>query len=333
MFINRETIPLWRVSWVLPHFLICGCCHGIKAWRLNVFWFFLSRISSLLCSSQRSSFSFLTEYWSFFYWSIMAFTNSSSTDQPSSSNSNIRFSLFSIQSLIFNLSFVITIKFNGENFLLWKSQFQAILRAYQLQYMINASFDSPSPTVQDSQGSNSTNPNFLEWQTTDQQLFICLFVAVTERVLPHISHSTSFKEAWFLLECKYSSLSRSNVLQIKNHIQNVKKDNQAMSDFLQKIKELTDTLVAVGLPMEEEDKILHILNGLPPDFYAFTTAVHFRPQQISLMELQDMLLIEEKQLALRSVDLSSTSLSLSHTHTYDCRVQIKDSLRINICNC
>lgn len=66
-----------------------------------------------------------------------------------------------------------------------------------------------------------------------------------------------------------------------------------MVEYLQHIKMLIDMLMAVGSPIDDEDITLHILNGLPDKFNAFNTTVRLRPQSISIIELQDLFLVEE----------------------------------------
>lgn len=51
-----------------------------------------------------------------------------------------------------------------------------------------------------------------------------------------------------------------------------------MAEYLQQIKKVVDTLPAVSSLLEEEDVILYILNGLPPEFNSFKMA---RKNQVS----------------------------------------------------
>lgn len=75
------------------------------------------------------------------------------------------------------------------------------------------------------------------------------------------------------LERKFSSLSRSNILQLKSKLQNMKKGTLSMTEYLRQMKKILDTLVSVSASLEEEDIVLHILNGLPPDYNPFKTTI------------------------------------------------------------
>lgn len=68
-----------------------------------------------------------------------------------------------------------------------------------------------------------------------------------------------------------------------------------MQVYLHQVKQIVDTLAIVSTPLEEEDIIFYILNGLPQDFNPFKTTIRMRCQSISVQELQELLLIEEQE--------------------------------------
>lgn len=66
---------------------------------------------------------------------------SSAAQSSSASRSSIH---LSIHTLISNLSSFLTVKFLGENFLIWKSQLHTVIKAYNLDHMLDGSEDPPS---------------------------------------------------------------------------------------------------------------------------------------------------------------------------------------------
>lgn len=78
---------------------------------------------------------------------------------------------------------------------------------------------------------------------------------------------------------------------------------------------IADTLAAVSAPLDDEDLVLHTLNGLPASYNAFKTAIRTRSDSISLAELQDLLFIKEQHLLVsepeHSFDLQPTALAMS----------------------
>lgn len=77
---------------------------------------------------------------------------------------------------------------------------------------------------------------------------------------------------------------------------NIKKGPQSIIEYVQKIKTISDSLAAVSCPVDEEDLIIHTLNGLPPEYGAFKTAIRTHSSPISIEELHVLLLREEMNL-------------------------------------
>lgn len=235
----------------------------------------------------------------------MSVTGSSSTSISCSPSSSVN-----LQHLISNLSLLLTIKLKNDNFLVWKSQFLTVIRAHRLQFLLDGTKQPPSEFVKDSEGVLQPNTEYIDWLTLDQQLLSCIFASVSENVLPYILHIDRSKDAWSALERKLSSLSRTNVLQLKCQIQTIMKGSASMSDYLQKIESITDTLVVVSAPIDEEDLVLYILNGLPPEYNAFKTVVRTRLQSVPVSKLQELLLIEEQQIQMTTIEDNSSQSSI-----------------------
>ncbi|PKU67943.1 Retrovirus-related Pol polyprotein from transposon TNT 1-94 [Dendrobium catenatum] len=70
-----------------------------------------------------------------------------------------------------------------------------------------------------------------------------------------------------------------------------------MSQYLPEIKTLVDNIAAAGSQVDTEDIILYILNGLPPSYQSFKTAIRTMLTPISLDNLYALLLSEEINIA------------------------------------
>ena len=85
-------------------------------------------------------------------------------------------------------------------------------------------------------------------------------------------------------------------MQLKLELQTTKKGNLSMTDYLQKIKSLADSLAAAAQPIPELDLILHILGGLSPEYEPFVTSVTTKSDDLSLEDLNAMLLNQEMRI-------------------------------------
>lgn len=88
-----------------------------------------------------------------------------------------------------------------------------------------------------------------------------------------------------------------------------KKGSTTIIDYVKKIKHISGSLAAVLNPVDEEDLIIHTLNGLPPDYAAFRTSIRTWSSPISIEELHVLLLCEE--LSLEGSHNTTTALTAS----------------------
>lgn len=94
----------------------------------------------------------------------------------------------------------------------------------------------------------------------------------------------------------------------------IKKGTSSISDYIQKIKHISDSLATVLCPVDTEELIIYTLNGMPLEYGPFKTSIRTRYALIAIEELHVLLLCEELNLesAQHSVsDFSSTALLAS----------------------
>uniref|UniRef100_A0A803Q5W2 Reverse transcriptase Ty1/copia-type domain-containing protein n=1 Tax=Cannabis sativa TaxID=3483 RepID=A0A803Q5W2_CANSA len=70
----------------------------------------------------------------------------------------------------------------------------------------------------------------------------------------------------------------------------------SISDFVDKVQSITDSLAAVGSPILEQDIILQLLNGLGLEFDSVVSRINARSDLLSLKEVQALLLSHESRL-------------------------------------
>ncbi|PKU83273.1 hypothetical protein MA16_Dca006674 [Dendrobium catenatum] len=84
-----------------------------------------------------------------------------------------------------------------------------------------------------------------------------------------------------------------------------------MSQYLIAIKSLVDAVAAIGYPLDSEEVIFYTLNGLPPKYQAFKTAIRTNLQPLSFDDLYTLLFSEEINL------LQETTKELQNLHLTD----------------
>ncbi|KAL5703557.1 hypothetical protein ACHQM5_022091 [Ranunculus cassubicifolius] len=149
-----------------------------------------------------------------------------------------------------NITNFIPIKLQKDNYNLWMSLFLPVLRSFDLMKFVDGSFPCPVPTIpsEDLVGNITQipNPEYLSWVKLDQTLLIWMNATISEEILPYVIGIRSSRSLWITLENRLAALSRTHVLQLKQRLQNVRKGNQTIAQYLQQIKAITDGLAAAG---------------------------------------------------------------------------------------
>ena len=83
----------------------------------------------------------------------------------------------------------------------------------------------------------------------------------------------------------FASTSRANILNLKLELQSLKKGNETVNGFLQKIKIARDKLLTVGVVVDNEELLCIVLRGLPKEFAHFCSAICTSSDPISYEQL------------------------------------------------
>jgi hypothetical protein len=100
--------------------------------------------------------------------------------------------------------------------------------------------------------------------------------------------STS-QDVWNTLEERFTSTARPSVLNLKLKLQSIRKGNESMNSYLQRIKTIKDKLSAVGVLIDNEELLHIILKGLPKEYAHFASAIRTRDGVLSLERLSVLL--------------------------------------------
>lgn len=78
-------------------------------------------------------------------------------------------------------------------------------------------------------------------------------------------------------------------MQLENQIQKTKRGNLWISDYIDKINSITDNLALAGKPIDDDDFIPLILNGVGPAYEATVKSAQAGDNSISLDDLAGLL--------------------------------------------
>jgi FtsZ-binding cell division protein ZapB len=125
--------------------------------------------------------------------------------------------------------------------------------------------------------------------------------------------STS-QEVWDKLEERFTCTARANVLNLKLELQSIKKGNETVSSYLQRIKTVRDKLSIVGVHSNHEE-LLHVtLKGLPKEYAPFASAIRTRDGILSLEKLSVLLQTKEQSIQETNDPFSNSALAMFVSH-------------------
>lgn len=182
-----------------------------------------------------------------------------------------------------------TVKLNPLNYLSWKLQLQAILIGHDLLRFVDGTTATPTVTTI-SDGAEISNPDYVAWLRQDQLLFEALIGTLSPSLHPLVSRATTSPELWETLAKTYATPTRGHIKQLKNQFNKVTKGNRTITDYLHSLKAISDQLASLGKPIEHEDFVEKILDGLDSNYKSIKDTVNGRDTTISFEELHEKLI-------------------------------------------
>uniref|UniRef100_A0A2N9J051 Receptor ligand binding region domain-containing protein n=1 Tax=Fagus sylvatica TaxID=28930 RepID=A0A2N9J051_FAGSY len=217
-------------------------------------------------------------------------------------------------SLLNNMSNLMSTKLDSTNYMIWKLQISAILDAYSVIDHLDGSTPQPSQVLVSETGIQQINPAFLIWQKRDKALLSLLYSTLSSPVLAMVVGLSTSQEVWDRLEERFTCTARANVLNLKLELQSIKKGNESMNSYLQRIKTVRDKLSAVGVHSDPEELLHVILKGLPKEFAPFASAIRTRDGILSLEKLSVLLQTEEQSMQETNDPFSNSALAMFVSH-------------------
>lgn len=174
---------------------------------------------------------------------------------------------------------------------------------------VDGSIPCPPQTIvstKDGVTTTSPNPAFLHWSMQDQLILGAINFSLTEKMLSHVTRCATSREAWTTLATLFASQSQARTTQVHYQLATLKKGNSNIADYYQKFQTLTDTLAAVGQPLNDFVLVSFLLTGLVSEYDPFVTSITTRVEPLSIEEIYGHLLTHELQ-----VEQHQSSLDLS----------------------
>lgn len=190
-------------------------------------------------------------------------------------------------------------KLTTSNYLMWSLQVHALLDGYNLAGYLDGTTPPPPDTII-TDGVPAPNPALAIWKRQDKLIFSGLLGAITMTIQPILSRSASAADIWRTLAATYANPSRGHLQQIRLQLKQWEKGTKTIDEFIQGLTTKIDQLALFGKPMDLEDQIAKVIEGLPEDYKSVADQIEGRDVAPTFTEVHEKLLNHEVKLLANS---------------------------------
>ena len=117
-------------------------------------------------------------------------------------------------------------------------------------------------------------------------------------MIGHIQEFNTSKDAWDTLRKLYSTNTKARKIQLKNELNNMKKNNLSINGLcVEDLKKLQMALGSIGAPLEDDDLVSAVLNGLNDEKWKyFSTSIYVHKKFLEFEDLISLMITEEMRM-------------------------------------
>lgn len=209
----------------------------------------------------------------------------------------------------------LSLKLTRSNYNYWRPQILATARTHGLDDLLLGQIEAPEKYLQSSSELSSLqiNPSYLDWIKRDQLLVSWLLSSVSEAMLGHVARCSSAAEIWNILENLFQNHSKARILQLRSQLHTQKKGTLSIDEYMLKMQEIADNLIAAGQKISDDDLIMNILEGVGAEFDVVVVNLTSRTDQFTIPEVHFALKTHEIRLQKHHASLIIPSPSANFT--------------------
>jgi hypothetical protein len=183
-----------------------------------------------------------------------------------------------------SLSIPITKKLTRGNFQMWRVQVLPAIHAAQLEAFIDGSDKAPEKTLdieKDTKKLVIPNPDYAVLCMCDQHVLTYLVTSLSQEVLAGIASNSTATDMWVVISKSFALQSKSRALHFRNQLVVTCKGDLSVAVYFSTMCGYTDEMATVGKPLDDNDVVSYILNGLDVDYNSLVEHVNGMTELIS----------------------------------------------------
>lgn len=150
-----------------------------------------------------------------------------------------------------NLTNCISVKLNGDNYLIWKHQMLNVLKMLGLLSYIDIKHPQP----------DATSNEFDEWTKLDGYVSVCINATLDQSMAHLAIDAKTASQLWNLIEDSYLQQAFAKRSYLQTQYQTAKQGTCSIQTYCDNIKRIADSLKAIGDPISESNLVLKTLHG------------------------------------------------------------------------
>jgi histone deacetylase 1/2 len=193
-----------------------------------------------------------------------------------------------------------------DNFLIWRQLVEPVIKSHRLHMFLTRS------AIRRNAGASNN-----DFDEKDQILFSWILSTLSESMLARVIGCTNSKQLWEKLHNFFKNRARAKVTRYQSELKNIKKkDTESILEYLLRIKILIDYLDFAERPVNLQEHIDAILEGLPEteEYEPFVTLINNRSQSVpcTVQQIEFMLLLHEIRIEVKKVQNNNESDEYAH---------------------
>nr|KYP52945.1 hypothetical protein KK1_025146 [Cajanus cajan] len=173
---------------------------------------------------------------------------------------------------------------------------EATIKGFRLQRHIDGATSIPAKFLTtDDERKGSVNAAFENYEQQDNLLKSWLLESMDSQFKIRMVGCVWSHQIWHALKVYFASQTRARVKQLKIQLRNIKKTG-SIAEYLVQVKQIVETLAAIGSPLSVEDHIDAIFDGLDEDYDGFITSCITRTEAYTVAEIEALLMHQEERL-------------------------------------
>ncbi|KAL5764945.1 hypothetical protein ACOSQ2_017539 [Xanthoceras sorbifolium] len=190
-----------------------------------------------------------------------------------------------------NLNLNLPIKLDPNNYNYWKVQLSPAIRAFGLEEYVYSPLKCPSKFIEFvdelyGEITKTYNNDYLDCKKNDQMIVCWLLTTFSEPIYGQVSHCVTTNELWNCITQLYLQNSLARVLHLRSQLQTLKKRSLSVTNYIVKMKGITDLLLAVGQTVTERDLVAYILGGIGQEYDPVVVTITTTKEDVILQDIQ-----------------------------------------------